>query len=152
MPSIWEIMINIFKKGSDDADTAHDRLKLVLRKDRVKITPEALEGIKRDILKTISQYVDIEENNLQLDIQYTGTDTSIVASMPVKGGRAEITGKRTVATPDKDEATAALKPPKSPKTAAKKPRKSGTKKTAKKKSTRKKAAAQTKPVAVKPAV
>ncbi len=140
MPSIWEFMINIFKKGSDDADTAHDRLKLVLRKDRVKITPEALEGIKRDILKTISQYVDIEENNLQLDIQYTGTDTAIVASMPVKGGRAEITGKRTTISPDAETSDTEARVIKVTKPTARRSKKTLPKKVIKKKAIRKKTA------------
>jgi len=144
MASIWEFIINIFRKDTTSSDDARDRLKLVLRQDRVKITPEAMDEIRKDILQTISEYVEIEEENLQLNIAYNGNDTSIIASMPVRGGRAEITGKKRK---EFEMPTASKKKPAAKKPAAKK------KVVAKKKPVaKKKVVAKKKPVAKKKVV
>lgn len=80
--------------NKDDSGTsknvAKERLKLVLVHDRTNCSPHFLEMVKGDIIKVISDYMEIEEEGL--DIRLTTTrreedDTTLpalVANIPIK--------------------------------------------------------------------
>jgi len=71
-------------------NVAKERLKLVLVHDRTNCSPDFLDMIKGDIIKVISDYMEIDEDGL--DIKLTKTkreydDVSIpalVANIPIK--------------------------------------------------------------------
>lgn len=48
---------------------AKDRLKYLILKDRVSCTTETLDMIKQDIIKVISNYIDIDKNNTKLTLE-----------------------------------------------------------------------------------
>lgn len=63
-------ILGIFKsKPPASKEVAKSRLKFVLIQDRFNCSPETLEAMKTDILKAISNYVEIDETGL--DIQFT---------------------------------------------------------------------------------
>jgi cell division topological specificity factor len=101
MNTIIQQILSFFSKNKTEgaAAQAKDRLKVVVKKDRVKITPQAMQEMRKDIIKTITQFVEIEEDNLEISIEQEGTSTSLVANIPVKGGRAEINGKKKTIRP-----------------------------------------------------
>jgi cell division topological specificity factor len=80
----------IFGKSKTSKDVAKDRLKLVLIHDRANVSPQFLEMVKGDIIKVISDYMDIDEGNL--DIQLTRTKSedgegfvpALVANIPIR--------------------------------------------------------------------
>jgi cell division topological specificity factor len=80
-----------FLKGKPKtSDIAKDRLKFVLIHDRANCSPQMLEMLKVDILKAISKYMDIDEDDM--DIQISGNDTEgnrnvpvLFANIPIKG-------------------------------------------------------------------
>ncbi len=70
---------------------AKDRLKLVLTYDRAGTgsNNEILEMMKRDILMVISKYIEIDEEEFELDIKRSqnmgeGTTTELVANIPIR--------------------------------------------------------------------
>ena len=71
-------------------DVAKERLKLVLIHDRANVSPQFLEMVKGEIIKVISNYMDIDES--ELDIQLTRTKSedgdrvvpALVANIPIK--------------------------------------------------------------------
>lgn len=79
-----------FGKTKASKDMARDRLKLVLVHDRANVSPQFLDMVKGEIVKVISNYMDIEEN--ALDIQMTRTKSeagdkfvpALVANIPIK--------------------------------------------------------------------
>ena len=84
---------SFFKKKNDPAasgSVAKDRLKLVLVHDRVNCSSQVLEMLKTDIIKVISNYMEIDEE--ELDIQITqipsednnGTVPVLYANIPIK--------------------------------------------------------------------
>lgn len=96
MIKLWNKLVRIIK-GEDisNSEKARDRLKVVLLKDRVKITPEAMTEIREKLLEMINDYVQItNEVDLEITLERDGNGTSIVAAIPVKGGRAEIHSKK----------------------------------------------------------
>ena len=60
---------SFFKKKNDPAasgSVAKDRLKLVLVHDRVNCSSQVLEMLKTDIIKVISNYMEIDEEELDI--------------------------------------------------------------------------------------
>lgn len=79
--------LDIFKKSSSSKNVAKDRLKLVLIHDRSNISPSIMEEIRKDIIKSISKYVDIDVNGLNIEmseIDDDGRKTALIANIPIK--------------------------------------------------------------------
>jgi cell division topological specificity factor len=82
--------LKIFKKSKTSKDVAKERLKLVLIHDRANVSPQFLEMLKSEIMKVILNYMDIDEE--ALDIQLTRTKSEdgesvvpvLYANIPIK--------------------------------------------------------------------
>ncbi|MCL2702607.1 MAG: cell division topological specificity factor MinE [Defluviitaleaceae bacterium] len=85
---MFQLFTNKKKKSKD---TAKSRLKLVLTQDRLNCSPEMLEMMKTDILKVIANYMDFDENEMDIQIaqSFAGEDGKpvLVANIPVKALR-----------------------------------------------------------------
>ena len=73
-------------------DVARDRLKLVLIHDRSNCSPQVLEMLKTDIIKVISNYMDIDESEMDIQIGPGDTEDSsnvpmLFANIPIKAVR-----------------------------------------------------------------
>lgn len=78
-----------FSRKPNSKSVAKDRLKLVLIHDRANCNTEVLEMMRLDILKTISKYMDFDENELELNIGSTRSDTgnvvpALTANIPIR--------------------------------------------------------------------
>ena len=86
---------SFFKKKDNTAskNVAKDRLKLVLVHDRVNCSSQVLEMLKTDIIKVISNYMEIDEEELDIQITQTqsvdktGTVPVLYANIPIKSMR-----------------------------------------------------------------
>ena len=86
---------SFFKKKDNTAskNVAKDRLKLVLVHDRVNCSSQVLEMHKTDIIKVISNYMEIDEEELDIQITQTqsddktGTVPVLYANIPIKSMR-----------------------------------------------------------------
>lgn len=86
--------MDIFKLfGKDDSSSknvAKERLKLVLVHDRTSCSPHFLDMIKGDLLHVISDYIEIDENGLDIKITKTKRNTddtmipALIANIPIK--------------------------------------------------------------------
>ncbi|MBS4535866.1 cell division topological specificity factor MinE [Clostridium sp. D2Q-14] len=83
-------MFKIFNKSNNKSKSvAKDRLKLVLIHDRTNVSPKFLEMVKGDIINVISDYMEVDEEGL--DIQFTRTRResdntpipALVANIPI---------------------------------------------------------------------
>ena len=82
-------LLGFLTKKTQSKNIAKDRLKLVLIHDRADTSPGVLEMLKNDIIQVILKYMDIE--NEELDIQITQTSTEdnkrvpmLMANIPIK--------------------------------------------------------------------
>jgi len=83
-------LAKIFGRSKNSKDVAKDRLKLVLIHDRANVSPQFLEMLKSEIIKVITNYMDIDEK--ELDIQLTRTKgedgdsyvPALYANIPIK--------------------------------------------------------------------
>jgi len=81
------------KKAPSSGSVAKDRLKLVLVHDRVDCSTQVLEMLKGDIIKVISNYMEIDEDELDINITQTKSDDNagsvpvLYANIPIKSMR-----------------------------------------------------------------
>jgi len=71
------------KKNS--ANSAKERLQLVLIHDRTDMTPAELESLKDDLIETISRHVEIDPQAVQIGMEHDGRSQRLVADIPIKG-------------------------------------------------------------------
>ncbi|MGN0161623.1 MAG: cell division topological specificity factor MinE [Lachnospiraceae bacterium] len=84
-----------FLHGKQSGSIAKDRLKLLLVSDRAKCSPEVMDMIKNDMVMILSQYIDIDKE--ELDIQITQKKSkngtyipALFANIPIKEIRKNV--------------------------------------------------------------
>ncbi|MCQ3939001.1 MAG: cell division topological specificity factor MinE [Chloroflexi bacterium] len=75
--------MNFFTRKRSAA-SAKERLQLVLVHDRTDLTPAQLEALKDDLLKAISQYIDIDPDAVQIGLERDGRSQRLVADIPLR--------------------------------------------------------------------
>ncbi|HRU40700.1 MAG TPA: cell division topological specificity factor MinE, partial [Candidatus Diapherotrites archaeon] len=79
-----------FNRSTSSKDIAKERLKLVLIHDRANVSPQFLEMIKGELIKVISDYMEIDEAGLEIKLTRTkreiddSTVPALVANIPIK--------------------------------------------------------------------
>jgi cell division topological specificity factor len=74
------------------AESAKERLQLVLVHDRTDLTPGQLEALKDDLLKAISRYIDIDPDAVQIGLERDGRSQKLVADIPLRSVSRQRTG------------------------------------------------------------
>ena len=69
------------------ADSAKERLQLVLIHDRTDLTPTELSSLKDEILEVISRHVDIDSDAVQIAVEHDGRQQRLVADIPLRSLR-----------------------------------------------------------------
>jgi cell division topological specificity factor len=66
------------------ANSAKERLQLVLIHDRTDLNPAELDALKDDLIATISRHVDIEPSAVSINIAQDGRSQRLVADIPLR--------------------------------------------------------------------
>lgn len=74
----------VSKKTPKSADTARDRLKLVLINDRTDLTPAEMDSMKNELLAVISRYIDIDPSAVRIDMTQEGREQRLLAEIPIR--------------------------------------------------------------------
>ncbi len=69
---------------SHSAQSAKERLQLVLIHDRTNLTSEELTALKDEILQVISRHVDIDTSAVQIAVEHDGRSQRLVADIPLR--------------------------------------------------------------------
>ena len=83
-------LFKLFNRNDSSKDIAKERLKLVLINDRANVSPQFLEMIKGELIKVISDYMEIDEQGLEIKLTRTKRDIddstvpALVANIPIK--------------------------------------------------------------------
>lgn len=81
---------DFFKRSNTTKNVAKDRLKLVLIHDRVNCSTQLLEMLKTDIIKVISNYMEVDEAGLDMQISHMALAPDevaapvLMANIPIK--------------------------------------------------------------------
>ncbi len=78
-------IIQKFFSGGEktSGSVASERLRSVLVHDRVDVSPQCMDAIRSDMIKVISNYMDIDEQEMQIDLATTNSSVSLIANIPV---------------------------------------------------------------------
>jgi cell division topological specificity factor len=66
------------------ANSAKERLQLVLIHDRTDMSPAELESLKDDLIATISRHIDIDPSAVRINMAQEGREQRLVADIPLK--------------------------------------------------------------------
>ena len=76
-------LMKIFGKKEPSGKVARDRLKVVLIHDRANVSPEVMDNLKNDIIKVISNYMDINQKDMDISLENDDNSVALVANIPV---------------------------------------------------------------------
>lgn len=76
---------NFFTDDTNSKDVAKERLELVLVHDRIDISREVLDNMRGELIEVVSKYVQIEEDELEINLAQDDRMVAIKANIPVKG-------------------------------------------------------------------
>ncbi|MDD2233854.1 MAG: cell division topological specificity factor MinE [Desulfitobacteriaceae bacterium] len=71
------------KENATSKNVAKERLRLVLVHDRASISPYMLNKLKEDLIKVISNYMEIDESTLEVNLSQDDKEVALVANIPV---------------------------------------------------------------------
>jgi cell division topological specificity factor len=70
--------------GKKSAQSAKERLQLVLIHDRTDLTPASLEALKDELIQAISKYIDIDPSSVRIDVEHEGRSQRLIADIPLR--------------------------------------------------------------------
>lgn len=75
----------MFGREKGTGNKARERLQFVLVHDRINLPPEKLMAMKQEILAVISKYVNVDEDNVDIELmQGSRRDSRLRADIPFK--------------------------------------------------------------------
>jgi len=77
------MMAFLFRRKKS-ANSAKERLQLVLIHDRTDLSPTQLESLKDDLIQTISRHIDIDPTAVSINVARDGREQRLVADIPLK--------------------------------------------------------------------
>src|SRR5690606_29203089 len=75
---------NLFGKEEGSKSQAKERLRLVLVHDRSSISPRLMEALKTELIDTISKYVEIDEEGIDVTLDRDDDTIALVTSIPIR--------------------------------------------------------------------
>ena len=85
-----EFLARLFGRYSGSKNVAKERLRLVLVHDRSSVSPQLLETLKAEMIQVISNYMDIDEQGLEVNLDSSGNSVALVANIPVRGMKRKL--------------------------------------------------------------
>jgi cell division topological specificity factor len=77
-------MISFLFGRKKSANSAKERLQLVLIHDRTDLTPSELESLKDDLIETISRHIAIDPMAVRINMAQDGREQRLIADIPLK--------------------------------------------------------------------
>ncbi|MGE5222906.1 MAG: cell division topological specificity factor MinE [Omnitrophica WOR_2 bacterium] len=82
----------ILGRETKSAQTAKERLKLVLIHDRTDLSPAALDKLKDELIAVISRYVSIDPQAVNIQMSQEGREQRLIADIPLRQAGRRKTG------------------------------------------------------------
>jgi len=81
---VLEFLLRFFgRETGSSKKVAKERLRLVLVHDRVGVSPHLLEALKEDLIKVISEYLEIDASGLEVSLSRENDTVALVANIPI---------------------------------------------------------------------
>lgn len=84
-PMIQELLEKLLNwQNNSSSDEAKRRLKLVIAHDRIGLSSEKVDEMRREILEVIAKYVEIDPDDMEFDLSSSDRMTALVANLPIR--------------------------------------------------------------------
>lgn len=91
---IWSRIVGWWQKTRDmSKEIAKERLKLVLVHDRAAVSPQLIERMKEDMIRVISEYMEIRREEIEIQLSRTDGSVSLTANIPVTKMKRDISSR-----------------------------------------------------------
>jgi cell division topological specificity factor len=80
MASMFERLIG---RKTKSANTAKERLQLVLVHDRVNLPPGIMDDLRDELIAVISQHVEVDRAAVRIDVTREGREQRLIADIPL---------------------------------------------------------------------
>ena len=85
--TLLDFLQRLLGRQNPSADTAKQRLQLVLAHDRSDLNPELLEQMRREILEVVQRYVEIDLEESDVNLSTEDQVTALMATLPIRRAR-----------------------------------------------------------------
>ena len=82
--TLRDILNKLLRRQEASANTARERLQLVLAHDRTDLSPELLDQMRKEILEVVAKYVEIDLEDGAVSLETEDRMTALVANLPIK--------------------------------------------------------------------
>lgn len=80
---------SLFRREPPSAKIAKSRLKVAIQIDRSNLSPELLNSLQEDIVRAISQRLDIDRDGMKITTERGENGQRLIADIPIKSVRAK---------------------------------------------------------------
>ncbi|HHW07700.1 MAG TPA: cell division topological specificity factor MinE [Clostridia bacterium] len=77
-------------------NTAKERLRLVLVQDRASMSPATLQALKEDLIRVISEYMEIDQTGLEVSFNSDDNAVALVCNIPILRLKRNVKEQETV--------------------------------------------------------
>ena len=81
--TLRDILNKLLRRQEASANTARERLQLVLAHDRTDLSPDLLDQMRREILEVVAKYVEIDIDEGAVSLETEDRMTALVANLPI---------------------------------------------------------------------
>ena len=82
--TLRDIINKLLRRQPSSANTARERLQLVLAHDRSDLSTELLDQMRKEILEVVAKYVEIDVDEGAVSLETEDRMTALVANLPIK--------------------------------------------------------------------
>ncbi len=82
--TLRDILNKLLRRQESSANTARERLQLVLAHDRTDLSPDLLDQMRREILEVVAKYVEIDIDDGAVSLETEDRMTALVANLPIR--------------------------------------------------------------------
>ena len=82
--TLKDLIDKLLRRQPASAESARQRLQLVLAHDRSDLNPELLEQMRREILEVVARYVEIDVEEGEVSLETEDRVTALVANLPIR--------------------------------------------------------------------
>lgn len=77
-------VIDRLRGKTTSANTAKERLQLVLIHDRTDLSPRVMEDMRDEIIEVISRHIAVDKDSVQIKVQQDGREQYLLAEIPIQ--------------------------------------------------------------------
>lgn len=89
--NMWSKLLSWWQRTRDASkEIAKERLKLVLVHDRASVSPQLVERMKEDMIRVISEYMEIRQEEIEIQLSRSDGSVSLTANIPVTKMKRDI--------------------------------------------------------------